>query len=75
LRAALKNSIPISRLNQPFSLSGVPPKSRYLNRTRRWFSKITLSKPPLPDERPIVVSIVPHPREIVEEIVRGSAKV
>jgi len=34
-----------------------------------------LSKPPLPDERPIVVSIVPHPREIVEEIVRGSAKV
>jgi hypothetical protein len=42
---------------------------------RRWFSKITLSKPPLPDERPIVVSIVPHPREIVEEIVRGSAKV
>ena len=25
---------------------------------------------PQPDEHPIVVSIVPHPREIVEEIVK-----
>ena len=33
-------------------------------------SQFKALEPPTPDERPIVVSIVPHPREIVETIVR-----
>ena len=33
-------------------------------------SQFEALEPPTPDERPIVVSIVPHPREIVETIVR-----
>jgi gluconokinase len=37
-------------------------------------SQFAALEEPQADERPIVVSIVPHPREIVENIVRGLAK-
>jgi gluconokinase len=33
-------------------------------------SQFAALEEPQPDEHPIVVSIVPHPREIVEEIVK-----
>ena len=33
-------------------------------------SQFAALEEPQPDERPIVISIVPHPREIVEEIVK-----
>jgi gluconokinase len=37
-------------------------------------SQFAALEEPQTDERPILVSIVPHPREIVENIVRGLAK-
>jgi gluconokinase len=37
-------------------------------------SQFATLEEPQPDERPIVVSIVPHPREIVEEIVKTLGK-
>jgi gluconokinase len=37
-------------------------------------SQFATLEDPQPDEHPIVVSIVPHPREIVEEIVKRLGK-